>query len=125
MPARIEGYITVDVADCSDELEINCDAEDIVELMDQNCISIEEMMDLFDVKKADDNEIKDVYLFLESADAEALSAVASKCIDLIHSEYIQAEEGRQVYMQRVVKLKQDIAEQTFTAPVRQIREEVL
>ena len=51
MPARIEGYITVDVADCSDELEINCDAEDIVELMDQNCISIEEMMDLLMLRK--------------------------------------------------------------------------
>ena len=125
MPARIEGYITVDVADCSDDLESNCDADDISELMDQNCISIEEMMDLFDVKKAGDNELEDVYQFLELADVQIVSAVASKCIDLMHSEYIEAEEGRKVYMERVLKLKQDIAEQTFTAPVHQIKEEVL
>ena len=36
MPARLEGYITVDVSDYADEIEIHADADDIAEIMDAN-----------------------------------------------------------------------------------------
>ena len=50
MPARVEGYITVDVSDYQDEIEIHADADDIAEIMDANNIDMDDMMEYFDIK---------------------------------------------------------------------------
>jgi hypothetical protein len=46
---QIDGCITVDISDWSDDLTISADCEDIVEIMRDNDITIHELLEHFDM----------------------------------------------------------------------------
>ena len=46
---QIDGCITVDIGDYSDELTISADPEDVVEIMRDNEVTIHELLEHFDV----------------------------------------------------------------------------
>jgi hypothetical protein len=46
---RIDGCITVEIGDWSDELTISADCEDVVEIMRDNDIGIHDLLEHFDV----------------------------------------------------------------------------
>ena len=105
MSVRVEGVIQVDISDYNDELQLYADCEDIFELMEFNNITAGEMIDyLRDGEYRLD--IDEIYNWLETVDIRDLSAVAKKCIDLMRSEYTDAEEGRLAYLKRANQLEQ-------------------
>ena len=105
MSVRVEGVIQVDISDYNDELELYADCEDIFELMEFNNITAGEMIDyLRDGEYRLD--IDEIYNWLETVDVRDLSIVAKKCIDLMRSEYTDAEEGRLAYLKRANQLEQ-------------------
>ncbi len=88
MPARVDGYITIDVADYADELEINADADDIAEIMDANSVTIEEVMEYFDVKPRDETALEDVDRYIqEVADHEDIAGIVSVCIKRLTNDF--------------------------------------
>jgi len=106
MSVRIEGEITIDVSDYSDELQLYADCEDIFELMEYNNITAGEMIDyLRDGEYPLD--IDQIYLWLEGSNVSILSAVAKKCVDLLKHEYIEAEEGRMAHLRRANQLESE------------------
>ena len=86
MPARIEGYITIDVSDYADELEIHADADDIADIMDANHIDIEEMMDHFDIKP--EIMLTDIKRYIEDVcDHQDLIKIVNCCMSRFTSDY--------------------------------------
>ena len=86
MPARIEGYITVDVSDYADELEISADVDDIAELMDQNNISTDELMDYLDVSL--EIGLIDIKRYIEDVcDHQDLIKIVNCCMSRFTSDY--------------------------------------
>ena len=87
MPARVEGYITVDIGDYADDLEIQADADDIAEIMDANCINIDEMMDHFDIKP--EIMLVDIKRYIEDVcDHEDLVKIVNCCMTRFTSDYL-------------------------------------
>lgn len=106
MSVRVEGLISIDVGDYSDEISIQADCDDIVDIMEYNNITAGEMIDyLRDGDYALNTE--QVYDWLELSDTFVLCAVSKKCIDLLRAEYAEAEDGRRVYMNKVTELEQE------------------
>ena len=119
MSVRIEGVIQVDVSDYNDDLELYADCEDIFELMEFNNITTEEMIDY--LRDGDNGlDIDQVYQWLELANVTTLAAVSKKCIDLMRSEYTEAEEGRVQYCNRVASLEAEQKVLTGGPHVRQV-----
>jgi hypothetical protein len=88
MPARVEGYITVDVSDYCDELEIHADPDDIAEIMDANNIDMDDMMEYFDVKPKGETSSEDVDRYIqEVADHEDIAGIINVCIKRIATDY--------------------------------------
>ena len=88
MPARIEGYITIDASDYTDELEIHADAYDIAQIMDYNEVSIESLMQEFDIKQQAEITLEDVDRYIqEEADHEDIAGIVSVCIKRLTSDY--------------------------------------
>ena len=87
MPARIEGYITIEASDYDDQLEIHADANDIYEIMECNSIGIEEVMECFDYQKPEIG-LDDIQLYLNTvADHDDLAEVVSWCIKRFTSDF--------------------------------------
>jgi hypothetical protein len=88
MPARIEGYITIDASDYQDEIEIHADADDIAEIMDANNIDMDDMMEYFDVKPQGETALEDVDRYIqEVADHEDIVGIINVCIKRITTDY--------------------------------------
>ena len=86
MPARLEGYITVDVSDYADEIEIHADADDIAEIMDANCIDMDDMMEYFDIKP--EIMLVDIKRYIEDVcDHEDLVKIVNCCMTRFTSDY--------------------------------------
>ena len=86
MPARIDGYITVDISDYADELEINADTDDIAEIMDANNIDIDEMMEHFDIKP--EILLVDIKRYIEDVcDHEDLIKIVNCCLSRFTGDY--------------------------------------
>ena len=86
MPARLEGYITVDVSDYADEIEIHADADDIAEIMDANHIDMNEMMEYFDIKP--EICLIDVKRYIEDVcDHQDLVKIVNCCMTRFTSDY--------------------------------------
>lgn len=86
MPARIDGYITVDVSDYADELEINADTDDIAEIMDANNIDMEDMMEYFDIKP--EISMADVERYIQDyCDHDELSRIVNVCMNRFMTDY--------------------------------------
>ena len=86
MPARIEGYITVDVSDYADEIEIHADADDIADIMDANNIDIDEMMEYLDVQHA--TSLNDVERYItDVCDHDAVIKVVNVCMKRFLVDY--------------------------------------
>ena len=86
MPARIDGYIQIDVSDYADELEIHADCDDIAELMDQNQIDMNEMMEYFDIKP--EICLIDVKRYIEDVcDHQDLVKIVNCCMSRFTSDY--------------------------------------
>lgn len=119
MSAVIEGVISLDVRDYSDEISIHADCEDIAEIMEDNNITAGEMIDyLRDLEYPID--IDQVYEWLEQVNVITLSAVSKKCIDLMREEYTQAEDGRLAYQKMVNQLEGEQKVITGGPHVRQV-----
>ena len=119
MSVRVEGVIQVDISDYNDELELYADCEDIFELMEFNNITAGEMIDyLRDGEYRLD--IDEIYNWLETVDVRDLSIVAKKCIDLMRSEYTEAEEGRMAHLKRANQLEAEQNVLTGGPHVRQV-----
>ena len=86
MPARVEGYISVDVSDYSDELEIFADADDIAELMEFNNIDIQEMIDHFDHNQDVDMSAVENYI-TDVCDHDDLVVIINMCLTRFKSDY--------------------------------------
>ena len=86
MPARLEGYLTVDVSDYQDEIEIHADADDIAEIMENNNVPIEEMIEYFD-------HIQDVNLatvenyITDVCDHDDLMKIVNCCLERFRADY--------------------------------------
>ena len=107
MSARVDGRISIDVYDYNDDLQIIADCEDIVEIMEGNNISIQEMIDY--MREGEDViDIDQVYQWLEMANVTVLCAVSKKCIDLLRNEYTEAEDGRVEYRDKLVAANADM-----------------
>ena len=88
MPARLEGYITIDASDYQDEIEIHADADDIAEIMDANNIDMDDMMEYFDVKPQNETALEDVDRYIqEVADHEDIVGIINVCIKRITTDY--------------------------------------
>lgn len=86
MPARIDGYITVDVSDYADELEINADTDDIAEIMDANNIDMNDMMEYFDIKP--EILLKDIERYIQDVcDHDDLSRIVNCCMNRFMVDY--------------------------------------
>ena len=86
MPARIEGYLTIDAGDYSDDLEIIADADDIYEIMEANQIHIDEVMELYEAKT--EIGLADIQLYLNTvADHDDLAEVVGWCISRVKSDF--------------------------------------
>jgi hypothetical protein len=68
---RVEGYITVDAADYSDDLAIVADADEIIEIMDANNLSIEDLIDAcgYEPEKKPVEMVDVVHYFTETSDS--------------------------------------------------------
>jgi hypothetical protein len=88
MPARLEGYITIDASDYQDEIEIHADADDIAQIMDDNNIDMDEMMEYFDVKPKGETLSEDVDRYIqEVADHDNITRIINVCIKRIAADY--------------------------------------
>ena len=86
MPARIEGYISIDVSDFADELEIHADADDIAEIMDANNIDMNEMMEYFDITP--EIALIDIKRYIEDVcDHQDLIKIVNCCMARFTSDY--------------------------------------
>ena len=86
MPARIDGYITVDVSDYADELEINADTDDIAEIMDANNIDMNDMMEYFDIKP--EILLADINRYIEDVcDHDDLVKIVNWCMRRFTGDY--------------------------------------
>ena len=86
MPARIEGYISIDVSDFADELEIHADADDIAEIMDANNIDMNEMMEYFDITP--EIALIDIKRYIEDVcDHNDLVKIVNCCLARFTSDY--------------------------------------
>ena len=86
MPAIFGGYITVDVSDYQDEIEIHADADDIAEIMDANNIDMDEMMEYFDIKP--EIMLVDIKRYIEDVcDHEDLVKIVNCCMTRFTSDY--------------------------------------
>lgn len=97
MPARIEGYITIDASDYLDELEICADPDDIAQIMDSNNLDMDDMMDYFDIKK--EVLLTDVTQYIrEVCDHDDLIKVINVCLnrfkDDFSNTFVQMVENR-------------------------------
>ena len=103
MPARVEGtiYAEVDVRDYGDELEIIADMDDIVEIMEANRIEAGEMIEYLR-EGSYRLDRQDVIDWLEQESVFTIATIAKVCIQLMETEYRQAEEGRVEYRDRFV-----------------------
>ena len=88
MPARLEGYITIDASDWQDEIEIHADADDIAQIMDDNSIDMDEMMEYFDVKPKGETLSEDVDRYIqEVANHDNITRIINVCIKRIAADY--------------------------------------
>ena len=86
MPARIEGYISIDVSEFADELEIHADADDIAEIMDANNIDMDDMMEYFDIKP--EIMLTDIKRYIEDVcDHQDLIKIVNCCMSRFTSDY--------------------------------------
>ena len=86
MPARFEGYITVDVSDYMDEIEIHADADDIAEIMDNNNVPIEEMIEYFD--HLQDINLATVEKYItDDCDHDDLMKIVNCCLERFRADY--------------------------------------
>ena len=86
MPARIDGYIQIDVSDYADEIEIHADADDIAEIMDANNIDMDEMMEYFDIKP--EIMLTDIKRYIEDVcDHQDLIKIVNCCMSRFTSDY--------------------------------------
>ena len=86
MPARIDGYIQIDVSDYADELEIHADADDIAEIMDANNIDMDDMMEYFDIKP--EIKLTDIKNYIEEfCDHQDLIKIVNCCLTRFTSDY--------------------------------------
>jgi hypothetical protein len=86
MPARIEGYISIDVSEFADELEIHADADDIAEIMDANNIDMDEMMEYFDITP--EIMLTDIKRYIEDVcDHQDLIKIVNCCMSRFTSDY--------------------------------------
>lgn len=99
MPARVEGYITVevDVSDYGDDISIIADPDDVAEIMDSNNLDMDDMMDYFDIKK--EVLLTDVTQYIrEVCDHDDLIKVINVCLnrfkDDFSNTFVQMVENR-------------------------------
>ena len=86
MPARVNGYISVDVSDYWDELEIHADADDIAEIMDANNVDMDDMMEHYGIKP--DILLVDVKRYIEEVcDHSDLVKIVNCCLSRFTSDY--------------------------------------
>ncbi len=86
MPARFEGYITIDASDYADEIEIHADADDIAEIMDANNIDIDDMMEYLDIQHA--TSLNDVECYIKDVcDHDDLVRVVNVCMNRFLVDY--------------------------------------
>ena len=83
---RVEGYITIDVSDYYDEIEIHADADDIAEIMDANNIDMDEMMEHFDIKP--EIMLVDIKRYIEDVcDHQDLIKIVNCCLTRFTTDY--------------------------------------
>jgi glycine/serine hydroxymethyltransferase len=85
MPARLEGYITIDASDYQDEIEIHADADDIAQIMDDNNIDMDEMMEYFDVKP--DITLSSISHYIQDCMHDDLIRIVNACMNRLMADY--------------------------------------
>ena len=91
MTYEIKGYVTIDAEDIADQVEVHADARGIVELMEHNDISHEEVIELLD--GSDGLDMDDVLKFiLEDADHSQLYQIVMSSFERIQDDYKNVHE---------------------------------
>ena len=84
---QINGCITVDIGDWSDELTISADPEDVVQIMRDNDITIKELLDHFDVLiKVDIDSV--IGFITNDADPHELEEIINLTARKLKSDYL-------------------------------------
>ena len=106
MTYEVQGYVTIDVQDLSDQVEVHTDAKGILELMHHNDISHEEVMELLDA--SDGLDMDDLLKFiLEDADHSQLYQLVMSCFERIQDDYKNVHE--QFDAQRIRQAQTQVA----------------
>lgn len=91
MSYKVEGYITVDVADYDSDVEVHTDAQGIIDLMEHNDISEDEVLNLLDVDAG--VGMDEVLKFIaEDADHSTLYQIAMASFERIQADYRNIHE---------------------------------
>ena len=106
MTYEIKGYVTIDAEDIADQVEVHADARGIVELMEHNDISHEEVIELLD--GSDGLDLNDVLKFIiEDADHSQLYRIVTNAFERFRDDYKNVQE--QLNAQRIRQAQTQVA----------------
>jgi hypothetical protein len=104
MGIRFQGCITVDVADYDGDVEVTVDdASDISDLMDQNNITIEEVMEYHDINQFSYGSV--VSWIEDAADELDLANIIDIASSQLKKEIVESDHARQTLLKEINDLK--------------------
>ena len=91
MSYEVKGYVTIDVEDLADQVEVHTNAEGILELMHHKDISSDEVLNLLDV--SDGLDMDDVLKFIsEDADHSQLYQIVMASFERMKADYTNVHQ---------------------------------
>ena len=106
MSYEVKGYVTIDVEDLADQVEVHTNAEGILELMHHNDISSYEVLNLLDV--SDGLDMDDVLKFIsEDADHSQLYQIVMASFERMKADYTNVHQ--QFDAQRIRQAQTQVA----------------
>ena len=106
MSYTVEGYVTVDVSDYDSDVEVHTDAAGIIDLMEHNDISKDEVLNMLD--RSDGLVMDDVLKFIaEDADHSQLYQIVMASFERIQADYINVHQ--QFDAQRIRQAQTQVA----------------
>ena len=91
MSYRIEGFMTIDASDYVHDIEVQTDAAGIIELMDYNNISDNDVLELMSVETGVDMD-QILKFMAEDADHSDLYQIAMAAFERIQSDYKNVQQ---------------------------------
>ena len=106
MTYEVKGYVTFDIEDFAGDVEVHTDVRGILELMEHNDISSDEVMQYLDA--SDGLDMDDVLKFIsEDADHSQLYQIAMASFERIQADYTNVHQ--QFDAQRIRQAQTQVA----------------